>query len=39
MIFDSFYDAYKGVIVYLRVFNGTLKTGDSILMMQTRRTF
>ena len=39
LIFDSFYDAYKGVIVYLRVFNGTLKTGDSILMMQTGARF
>ncbi len=39
LIFDSFYDAYKGVIVYLRVFNGTLKAGDSILMMQTGARF
>ena len=39
LIFDSFYDAYKGVIVYLRVFNGTLRAGDSILMMQTGARF
>ncbi len=39
LIFDSFYDAYKGVIVYLRVFNGTLRAGDSILMMQTGAHF
>ncbi|MBQ6001056.1 MAG: translation elongation factor 4, partial [Clostridia bacterium] len=39
LIFDSFYDAYKGVIVYLRIFNGTLRAGDSILMMQTGARF
>ena len=39
LIFDSFYDAYKGVIVYLRVFNGTLRVGDAISMMQTGAQF
>ncbi|MBQ3077253.1 MAG: translation elongation factor 4, partial [Clostridia bacterium] len=39
LIFDSIYDAYKGVIVYLRLFNGTLKAGDTIRMMQTGATF
>ncbi len=30
LIFDSIFDAYRGAIAYIRVFNGTLKTGDKI---------
>ena len=33
LIFDSYYDAYKGVIVYFRVMDGTLKKGSAIRMM------
>ena len=33
LIFDSYYDAYKGVIVYFRVMDGTVKKGMSIRMM------
>ena len=33
LIFDSYYDAYKGVIVYFRVVSGKIKTGDTIKMM------
>jgi len=39
LIFDSYYDAYKGVIVYVRVMDGELKTGDTIKFMATGKTF
>ena len=39
LIFDSYYDSYRGVIVYVRVVNGTLKAGDRIKMMQTGAEF
>lgn len=39
LIFDSIYDAYKGVIVYIRIFEGTLRAGDSIKMMATGAEF
>ncbi|OUN67882.1 MULTISPECIES: translation elongation factor 4 [unclassified Faecalibacterium] len=39
LIFDSVYDSYKGVIVYIRVFEGTVKPGDTILMMATGAKF
>ncbi len=35
LIFDSYYDPYKGVIVYFRVVSGTLCAGDTIKMMAT----
>ena len=35
LIFDSLYDAYKGVIVFCRIKEGTVKKGTSILMMAT----
>ncbi len=34
-IFDSYYDSYKGVIVYVRIKEGTIKAGQTILMMAT----
>ena len=35
LIFDCHYDPYRGVIVHIRVKNGTVKTGDVIKMMST----
>ncbi len=39
LIFDSFYDSYKGVIVYIRVMDGTLTPGMTIRMMGTGAEF
>ncbi|MCP4411455.1 MAG: elongation factor 4, partial [Gammaproteobacteria bacterium] len=39
LIFDSVYDDYRGVIVYFRIFDGSIKVGDNILMMKTGRSF
>lgn len=39
LIFDSFYDNYKGALSYIRVVEGTVKTGDEILFMATNKKF
>ena len=39
LIFDSYYDPYLGVVVNIRVMDGTVKAGDTILMMSTGKTF
>lgn len=39
LIFDSYYDSYKGVIVYVRVKEGSLKAGQKIKMMATNAVF
>ena len=39
LIFDSYYDPYKGVIVYFRVVDGVIKTGMNIKMMSTGAEF
>ena len=39
LIFDSIFDSYKGVITSIRVVDGTLKVGDTILMMETGATY
>jgi GTP-binding protein LepA len=38
LIFDSYYDAYRGVISAVRVFDGTLTTGSKLRFLQTRET-
>ena len=39
LIFDSYYDAYRGVIVYVRIKDGQVKPGDTIRMMATGGEF
>lgn len=39
LIFDSIYDAYRGVIAYIRVVDGTVKVGDKVKMMATGKEF
>ena len=39
LIFDSYYDSYKGVIVYVRIKEGTIKPGQRIKMMATNAQF
>ncbi len=39
LVFDSIYDNYKGVIVYVRIMDGTIKPGDTMKMMATGAQF
>ncbi len=39
LIFDSYYDNYKGAVAYVRVMDGTVKVGDEIKLMATDKTF
>ncbi|WP_311486364.1 translation elongation factor 4 [uncultured Anaerococcus sp.] len=39
LIFDSYYDSYVGVICYIRVFEGVVRPGDEIKMMNTDKVF
>ena len=39
LIFDSYFDPYKGVVLSIRVMNGSLKVGDKIKMMKTGATY
>lgn len=39
LVFDSHYDAYRGIMVYIRVVSGSLKKGTPILMMATQKKF
>jgi len=39
LIFDSYYDSYKGVIIYVRIKEGSVKVGDNIRLMATGAVF
>ncbi len=39
LIFDSYYDNYKGVVIYTRIFDGTVKEGDTISLMNTGKKY
>jgi len=39
LIFDSYYDSYRGAIAYFRVMDGTLKKGDRVLLMASRKEY
>jgi GTP-binding protein LepA len=39
LVFDSYYDTYKGVVAYIRIMEGQVKLGDTILMMHTGKEF
>ena len=36
LIFDSYFDDYRGVVLYVRIFNGTIKKNDNIYMMASK---
>ncbi|WP_373439807.1 translation elongation factor 4 [Metamycoplasma equirhinis] len=39
LIFDSYFDNYRGVVIYTRIFNGEVKVGDEIYFMQTKKKY
>lgn len=39
LIFDSVYDNYKGVVIYTRVYDGQIKVGDTIRLMNTKKKY
>lgn len=39
LIFDSYYDNYKGVVIYARIFEGKIKKGDMIRLMNTGKRY
>ena len=39
LIFDSYYDNYKGVVILARIFEGRVKTGDMIRLMNTKKVY
>ena len=39
LIFDSYYDPYRGVIVYFRVMDGTLQKGDRVRLMASKKEY
>ncbi len=39
LVFDSYYDSYRGVVAFIRIKEGQVKKGDKIRMMSTSKTF
>ena len=39
LIFDSVYDNYRGVVIYTRIFDGSVKAGDEILLMNSSKKY
>ncbi len=39
LIFDSYYDSYRGVIVYFRVMDGSIKKGDKVRLMASKKEY
>lgn len=39
LIFDSYFDSYRGIIIYFRIFDGKIKVGDEILFMANNKKF
>ncbi|WP_373540680.1 translation elongation factor 4 [Chamaesiphon sp.] len=39
LIFDSYYDSYRGVIVYFRVMDGSVKKGDKVRLMASKKEY
>eukprot|EP00899_Mesostigma_viride_P028495 jgi/Mesvir1/8830/Mv02731-RA.1 len=39
LIFDSYYDPYRGVVVYFRVVDGTIRKGDKVLLMTSKKEY
>ena len=39
LVFDSFYDSYQGVVVYVRLLDGRVRAGQRILLMSNGRTY
>ena len=37
LIFDSVYDSYKGVVAYVRLFGGSVKRGDNVYLLNTKK--
>lgn len=39
LIFDSVYDSYRGVVVYIKVLTGSLKVGDTVYLPYSEKSF